>query len=175
MQLIMDTLKDLSSSGKREAALKALGQLCSNTGYVVDSYFDPPALLPIITSILRTETYSHVLREALRVLGILGALDPYRNNSAIDQIGGSTIGIGTLLDSAPILTDPLHPDQIGSSNEYYYPTITFSALPSILRDSSLSHHHAAVVQAIIFIFWSFRLKCVGFLPKVIPTYLHAMR
>ncbi|MBW0475655.1 hypothetical protein O181_015370 [Austropuccinia psidii MF-1] len=175
MQLIMDTLKDLSSSGKREAALKALGQLCSNTGYVVDPYFDHPALLPIITSILKTETSSHVRREALRVLGILGALDPYRNNSAIDQIGGSAIGIGTSLDSAPILTDPSHPDQIGSSNEYYYPTVAFSALLSILRDSSLSHHHAAVVQAIIFIFRSLRLKCVGFLPKVIPAYLHAMR
>lgn len=176
MQLIMDTLKDLSSSGKREAALKTLGQLCSNTGYVVDPYFDHPTLLPIITSILKTESSSHVRREALRVLGILGALDPYRNTT-LDQFGCSSIalGIGSALDSAPIATDPSHPDQIGSSNEFYYPTVAFSALLSILRDSSLSHHHAAVVQAIIYIFRSLRLKCVCFLPKVIPAYLNAMR
>ncbi|MBW0499535.1 hypothetical protein O181_039250 [Austropuccinia psidii MF-1] len=48
MQSIMDTLKDLLSSGKLEAALKALSQLCSNTGYVVVIYFDHPALFPII-------------------------------------------------------------------------------------------------------------------------------
>lgn len=176
MHLIMDTLKDLSSSGKREAALKTLGQLCSNTGYVVEPYFDEPTLLPIITSILKTESSSHIRREALRVLGILGALDPYRN-TALDQFGCSsiTLGIGSSLDLAPILTDPSHPDQIGSSNENYYPTVAFSALLSILRDSSLSHHHAAVVQAIIYIFRSLRLKCVGFLPKVIPAYLNAMR
>ncbi|KAI8458016.1 atypical/PIKK/FRAP protein kinase [Phakopsora pachyrhizi] len=175
MQLIMDTLKDLSSSGKRQAALRTLGQLCSNTGYVVDPYFDQPTLLHIITSILKTESSSHVRREALRVLGILGALDPYRNNLAIEQIGGSSIGIGASTDSTPILTDPSHPDQIGSSSEYYYPTVAFSALLSILRDSSLAHHHAAVVQAIIYIFRSLRLKCVGFLPKVVPAILNAMR
>ncbi|KAI9604455.1 hypothetical protein KEM48_000690 [Puccinia striiformis f. sp. tritici PST-130] len=176
MHLIMDTLKDLSSSVKREAALKTLGQLCSNTGYVVEPYFDEPTLLPIITSILKTESSSHVRREALRVLGILGALDPYRN-TALDQFGcrGIALGIGSTMDLAPILTDPSHPDQIGSSNENYYPTVAFSALLSILHDSSLSHHHAAVVQAIIYIFRSLRLKCVGFLPKVIPAYLSAMR
>lgn len=175
MELIMDTLRDLSSSGKREAALKTLGQLCSNTGYVIDPYFDQPTLLPIITSILKSETSSHVRREALRVLGILGALDPYRNPSTLGQVGGNDIGIGSSPEAAPNITDPSHPDQIGSSNEYYYPTVAFSALLSILSNSSLSHHHAAVVQAIIYIFRSLRLKCVGFLPQVIPAYLSAMR
>ncbi|EGG01362.1 uncharacterized protein MELLADRAFT_117828 [Melampsora larici-populina 98AG31] len=175
MELIMDTLRDLSSSGKREAALRTLGQLCSNTGYVIDPYFDQPTLLPIITSILKSEGSSHVRREALRVLGILGALDPYRNNSDVEQLGASGLGIGSPVDAAPILTDPSHPDQINSSNEHYYPTVAFSALLSILSNSSLAHHHAAVVQAIIYIFRSLRLKCVGFLPKVIPAYLSAMR
>ena len=77
MQVIMLRLAD-ASLPKRDAALHTLGQVCSSTGYVVSPLIDYPQLLQILSRILRTETKQAVRREIIKVLGILGALDPYR-------------------------------------------------------------------------------------------------
>jgi phosphatidylinositol kinase/protein kinase (PI-3 family) len=63
-------------------------------------------------------------------------------------------------------TDPTHPSNIGPSHDEYYPTIAFNALLVVLTDPSLSDHHTAVVDAIMYIFRSLRLKVVTFLPQV---------
>jgi FKBP12-rapamycin complex-associated protein len=54
-----------------------------------------------------------------------------------------------------------------SQSEDYYPTVAISALMKILKDPSLSIHHTAVVQAVMYIFKTLGLKCVPFLPQVI--------
>lgn len=77
MQVIIAKLTD-SSIVKRDAALHTLGQVCSNTGYVIQPLVDHPQLLQILSRILKTEPTQSVRREVVKVLGILGALDPYR-------------------------------------------------------------------------------------------------
>ena len=80
MQVIIARLQD-PAHVKRDAALRTLGQLCSSTGYVISPLIDYPQLLPILGRILRTESGSsrrEVVRDVVKVLGILGALDPYR-------------------------------------------------------------------------------------------------
>lgn len=77
MQVIMTKLVD-PSLVKRDAALHTLGQMCSSTGYVVTPLVDHPQLLQILGRILRAEPTLAVKREVIKVLGILGALDPYR-------------------------------------------------------------------------------------------------
>lgn len=77
MTVIIARLSDPSIS-KRDAALHALGQVCSSTGYVITPLVDYPQLLPLLSRILRTEATKNVRREVVKVLGILGALDPYR-------------------------------------------------------------------------------------------------
>ena len=78
-----------------------------------------------------------------------------------------------------------------TSDESYWPSAAFKALLSILRDPSLGSHHTAVVEAVMYIFRSLRLKCVAFLPQVcyytsyhsinltrvqvVPAFLSAMR
>ena len=80
MPLIIDALQDQSSSAKREAALHTLGQLASNSGYVVDPYLEYPQLLEILQNMIRSESQNNSLRqEAIKLMGILGALDPYRH------------------------------------------------------------------------------------------------
>jgi FKBP12-rapamycin complex-associated protein len=79
MPLIMETLQDQSSSAKRDAALKTLGQLASNTGFVIDPYIKYPALLNILINILKTEQSVAIRRETVKLMGILGALDPYKH------------------------------------------------------------------------------------------------
>ena len=53
-----------------------------------------------------------------------------------------------------------------SQNEDYFPSIAIQALMRILKDPSLSAHHTAVVQAVMYIFKTLGLKCVPFLPQV---------
>jgi FKBP12-rapamycin complex-associated protein len=80
MPLIIDALQDQSSNIKREAALHSLGQLASNSGYVITPYLEYPQLLEILQAIIRTEDQRGPLRqETIKLMGILGALDPYKH------------------------------------------------------------------------------------------------
>ena len=79
LPIIIETLQDQSSSTKREAALRTLGQVCSNAGVVISPYLKYPNLLNILINILKSEQSSTLRRETVKVIGILGALDPYRH------------------------------------------------------------------------------------------------
>jgi FKBP12-rapamycin complex-associated protein len=70
MTLLIETLQDQTSTSKRDAALRTMGSLCSNTGYVIAPLMDYPALMPIFNRILRTEQNQSVRRETIRV-GVL--------------------------------------------------------------------------------------------------------
>ena len=79
MPIILETLQDQSSASKREAALHTLGQLSLNTGWVIEPYLKYPNLLNLLITILKTEQSPGIRRETVKVMGILGALDPYRH------------------------------------------------------------------------------------------------
>ena len=79
MPIIIDALQDLSAPNKRDSALRALGQLASNSGYVITPYLDHPNLLDLLVNIIKTEQHGSLRRETIKLLGILGALDPYKH------------------------------------------------------------------------------------------------
>ncbi|KAK7077632.1 hypothetical protein SK128_008818 [Halocaridina rubra] len=79
MPLLLEMLGDGTSGWKRRVALWTLGQLVENTGYVVHPYTQHPTLLDVLLSFLKTEQQPAVRRETIRVLGLLGALDPYKH------------------------------------------------------------------------------------------------
>lgn len=64
---------------------------------------------------------------------------------------------------------------IGPSSEDYYPQVVMHSLMKILRDPSLSAHHYAAIEAIMYIFKTLGLKVVQFLPVIIPGFLLLMR
>lgn len=78
MRVIMDRLSDPSLAKRSDATLHTLGQLCSNTGYVIQPLVDYPQLLPMLLRILRNESTNFAKREVVKVLGIVGAIDPFR-------------------------------------------------------------------------------------------------
>lgn len=84
MHIIIDTLQDQSSAPRRDAAIRALGSVCSNTAYVIKPLQEFPKLLGVLTRILRGEQNQQMRRETIKVMGILGALDPYL--SQVSQI-----------------------------------------------------------------------------------------
>lgn len=58
------------------------------------------------------------------------------------------------------------------SNEEYYPTVVMNTLlQNVLKDSSLSQYHSAVIEAIVTIFKTLGLKCVPFLTQIIPSFV----
>lgn len=79
MALIMEMLADQTSTLKRDAALKALGQVASNTGMVIEPYTKYPQLLGLLIRFLKTEKNQTIRRETIRTMGILGALDPFKH------------------------------------------------------------------------------------------------
>ncbi|KAL1915020.1 uncharacterized protein VTP21DRAFT_7725 [Calcarisporiella thermophila] len=170
MPIIMETLQDQSSTTKRDAALRTLGHLASNTGFVVDPYVKYPMLLPVLLNFLRQEQNFSIRRETMKLIGILGALDPYQQRNTVSgAIDSKTDPKSTNTDVALLMQG------IGPSSEEYYPTVVITSLMKILRDPTLSLYHFYVVESVSHIFQTMGLKCVSFLPQIIPALIEIVR
>ncbi|KAI0836439.1 FAT-domain-containing protein [Hypoxylon sp. FL0890] len=172
MPIIIKALKDHASNTKRQAALHTLGQLASNSGYVIDPYLEYPELLDLLQHIIRAEPQRGPLRqETIKLMGILGALDPYRHQQVEERAPDAKRRVETnrMTDISLMMTG------LTPSNKEYYPTVVINALLNILKDSSLAPHHAAVIEAIMNIFRTLGLECVSFLDRIIPAFLEVIR
>ncbi|KAI1764494.1 FAT-domain-containing protein [Hypoxylon sp. FL1150] len=172
MPIIIQALQDQSSNVKREAALHTLGQLASNSGYVIDPYLEYPELLDLLQHIIRTEPQRGPLRqETIKLMGILGALDPYRHQQVEERAPDAKrrVESNRMTDISLMMTG------LTPSNKEYYPTVVINALLNILKDTSLVSHHAAVIEAIMNIFRTLGLECVSFLDRIIPEFLRVIR
>ncbi len=184
MRVIIDRLNDPAPL-KRDAALHTLGQVCSSTGYVIQPLVDYPQLLPTLVRILRTENTVFAKREVVKVLGILGALDPFRRKVVSDSLfkaypltsrsksktqeepppepaeapAGSA---STVAAAAAAAAQP----NVAVGTDDYFQTAVITSLLAVLKDPSLSGHHHTVIEAIMSIFKTQGLKCVTFLPQV---------
>ncbi|KAG0649662.1 Serine threonine-kinase tor2 [Hyphodiscus hymeniophilus] len=172
MPIILKALEDQSSTAKREAALRTLGQLASNSGYVIRPYLEYPRLLEILQTIIRGESSRGPLRqETIKLMGILGALDPYRHQ----QVEERSPEMQSRLESNQMTDISLMMTGLTPSNKEYFPTVVINALLNILKDISLVQHHAVVIEAIMSIFRTLGLECVSFLDKIIPAFLSVIR
>ncbi|KAF2000099.1 ARM repeat-containing protein [Amniculicola lignicola CBS 123094] len=171
MPIILDFMQDLSSDSKRFASLRALGQLATNAGYVIEPYRDYPELMNILMNIVKTEPEGELRRETVKLMGTLGALDPDEYQKIME------LSPEKHLDAeSQIVTDvSLIMQGITPSNEEYYPTIVISTLMGLLKDTSLVQFHSAVVDAVMNIYATMGLKCVPFLNQVVPGFLMVIR
>ncbi|CCF58185.1 hypothetical protein KAFR_0E00310 [Kazachstania africana CBS 2517] len=170
MPLIISTFQNQSNSFKRNAALKTLGQIAGSTGYVIDPLLDYPELLGILMNILKFEQSIDTKKEIIRLVGILGALDPYKHR----VIEAKNPARELLDQNAPSIDIALLLKGITPSNEEYYPTVAIHSLVKILHDASLSSHHTAAVQTISQIFQIVGNQCISLLDIIIPGILHVM-
>lgn len=179
LTILLDMLVDAGAPNKRGIALWTLGQLVSATGQVVTPYHTYPNLIDILINFLKTETDNLVRHETIRVLGLLGALDPYKhkiNRGLIDsQNDNILISISDIkIDENDLSTAEMLVN-MGNQLEEYYPAVAISTLMKILRDPNLAQHHTSVVQAVTFIFKSLGIKCVPYLSQVLPSLLNNIR
>ncbi|KAM7263834.1 hypothetical protein ACFE04_001517 [Oxalis oulophora] len=178
--LIVEALLDGASAAKREVAVSTLGQVVQNTGYVITPYNEYPQLLGLLLKLLNGELAWSTRREVLKVLGIMGALDPHMHKRNQQSLAGSHGEVtraasdsGQHIPSMDELPMDLWPSFVTS--EDYYSTVAINSLMKILRDPSLASYHQKVVGSLMFIFKSMGLGCVPYLPKVLPDLFHIVR
>ncbi|KAF2115999.1 armadillo-type protein [Lophiotrema nucula] len=171
MPIILDFMQDLGSDSKRFAALRALGQLATNAGYVIEPYREYPELMNILMNIVKTEPEGDLRRETVKLMGTLGALDPDEYQKIVEQSPDKHL----IAESQAVTDVSLIMQGITPSNEEYYPTIVISTLLGLLKDTSLIQFHSAVVDAVMNIYATMGLKCVPFLSQVVPGFLMVIR
>ncbi|KAL9596585.1 MAG: hypothetical protein Q9219_005712 [cf. Caloplaca sp. 3 TL-2023] len=172
MPTIISALQDLSSTAKRDAALRTLGQLASSSGYVIQPYLDYPHLLDLLVTMTKSEPQGPLRKETIKLLGILGALDPYRNQ----QIMESSPEVRLRNESQAVSDVALIMQGLMPNNEEYYPTVVFNTLlQNMLKDASLAQYHSAVIDAIVTTFKTLGLKCVPFLGQIVPSFVAVIR
>ena len=172
MPTIIEALQDLSSQSKRDAALHTLGQLASSSGYVIQPYLDYPHLLDLLVNITKTEQQGSLRKETIKLLGILGALDPYKHQQIMEASPDNRLqNEAQPVSDVALLMSGLTPD-----HEDYYPTVVMNTLmQTVLKDTSLAQYHSAVIEAIVTIFKTLGLRCVPFLGQIIPSFVTVIR
>lgn len=171
MPIILEFFQDQSSNIKRDAALKTLAQLSASSGYVIQPLLDYPQLLGLLVNILKSDTSSSTRRETVRLLGIIGALDPYKHREVESRVQDAETAAR---QNAPPIDMELLMNGKGPTNEDYFPTVVIQTLLKISKDPSLSAHHLVVTQTIMNIFKILGLKCVMFLDDIIPGFVSVM-
>ncbi|GAX78992.1 hypothetical protein CEUSTIGMA_g6432.t1 [Chlamydomonas eustigma] len=78
--LVIEAIQDNSSSSKRIVAVKTLGQIVESTGSVMTPYMDFPQLLAVLLKMLH-EGSADIRKDVMKVLGIIGALDPHTHKT----------------------------------------------------------------------------------------------
>ncbi|KAF2398484.1 hypothetical protein EJ06DRAFT_583742 [Trichodelitschia bisporula] len=171
MTILIENLQDLSSDSKRTAALHALGQLALSCSYVIEPYKQYPDLLIILKNIVKNEPAGLLRREAVRLIGILGALDPDEQEKLVEQSPENNLVV-----EAQAVTDvSLIMNGITPSLEEYYPTVVINTLMGLLRDPSLTQYHTQVIEAVMNIYQTMGLKCVPFLGQVVTGFMSVIR
>eukprot|EP01083_Nonionella_stella_P022317 61746_1 len=178
LPLIIETLRDKSSLIKREVALQALGRLVESTGSVIVPYVHYKDLLPTLLAALSSDHSRQVRKEAMRTLGILGALDPFQHKmhqrDLLDKPASGTIALRPVIGLHPSSVFHSSSASLSTCSEEYYPTVSINALMKILKEPAQSTYHNMVIQAVMFIFKNLGLKCVPFLPQIIPPFLQVL-
>ena len=83
---LIESMQDFYYIQLKHTSLWALGQIIANTGYVIEPYKKYPNLLEILLGFLQTETSLQIRHETIRILGLLGAIDPFEYKKKLLKI-----------------------------------------------------------------------------------------
>ena len=109
--------------------------------------------------------------------GADGAVAPATAGSASQRANLDAGASGTNLHpaNADVPASALLPSMVASADDFF-PTVALTALLAILRDDTLSLHHGPVLQAVTAVLKGLGgVRCLPFLSRVIPTFLHVVR
>lgn len=170
LELLLDILcrliQDQSSTIRRRAALSALSVILRKVDRELISSKQFSAILLISISIIKNELDYSVRREAVRLMGVIGAIDPY-------MIKGLETPITPLSRVDEASDDSVL--NINTAPEEFYAKTAVDSLLSILKDTTLSMHHMAAAQALVYLFRTLGPKSNQFLTQVLPVFYPIVR
>ncbi|KAJ5666232.1 uncharacterized protein N7477_008680, partial [Penicillium maclennaniae] len=135
-------------------------------------YLEYPHLLDVLINIIKTEQTGSLRKETIKLVGVLGALDPYK----YQQISDTEPDVHHINEIQNVSDVALIMQGLTPSNEEYYPTVVIhTLLQNILKENSLVQYHSAVIDAIVTIFKTLGLKCVPFLGQIVPAFISVIR
>ena len=185
LEVVLELLNDSASPEKRAVAIWILGRLDSAIGHKFNLYDRHPLLLDTLINFLKTEQQSITRREIIRVLGLIGAIDPYYHkihSGLIDPQQQSIVSMSVCetedkdsFVNLSLTANEMLVNMNAASLEEYYPAVALAVLMRIIKDSTLYQHHTLVIQAITFIFKSLNIKCVPYISQVVPHFLDVVR
>lgn len=153
-------IQDQSSTIRRKAALSALSLILKKVDreHVPRDMFSKILLNSV--SIIKNELDHSVRREAIRLMGVVGAIDPY----LIKSLENPTSNSNQITEATGETSI-----NINSTPEDFYAKVSVNALLSILKVSTLSMHHMAAAQALVYLFRTFGQKSNQFLSQVLTV------
>eukprot|EP01114_Cavostelium_apophysatum_P007349 TRINITY_DN1943_c0_g1_i2.p1 TRINITY_DN1943_c0_g1~~TRINITY_DN1943_c0_g1_i2.p1 ORF type:complete len:2294 (+),score=720.41 TRINITY_DN1943_c0_g1_i2:229-7110(+) len=172
---ILELLQDQRSHVRRLAAIEALCLIVGNSGCVSVPLFEFPKLQATLLSGVQTETHADVRRGIIRALGILGALDPYKerlNRLKLEGLQDEELGTGKMQ------AEPAGPGTLvdmSPSSEDYYTAVTMASLISLLEDATLDHLHHLVLHTLLVIVKALGPRISQFLRQIMPLYFSLAR
>ncbi|KAK6019699.1 hypothetical protein OSTOST_14659, partial [Ostertagia ostertagi] len=130
---------------------------------------------------LKDEMSSRMRRQAIKTLGILGALDPYTHKVFTGAVQSAT-SISTAL-SLPMARDAADPRQdiIQWYNyekctlEEFYPAITIANLMVMVQDEAFTQYYKEIAQALLTIFRSLGDSFPQYVQQVVPRLIEVTR
>lgn len=107
---------------------------------MIEPFVRHPKLLEILVNAIKTEQGHSIRREVIKVLGIVGALDPNKHKTIQIEVRSEK----SEESSSGTTNQPSIDSLPGLGSEEYYLTVSVRSLMTILRDPSLSqvrHHY----------------------------------
>lgn len=176
--ILFEIIQDATySAKKKEVALSCIGKLIDSAGFEFCNYSAYNDLFECLLNLFKIEQTPSMRSEIIRVLGMLGTVDPYKhqlNVGLIDQSGDLLV----VQEKRPSIEHINSTELLVSKLPNYmdfYPAIAIANLVKIINDPNLISHHTMAVQALTCIFENLKLSCVPFISDVIPSFIAVIR
>ena len=182
--ILISMMQDTSNYRKREVALWTIGQIAESCCYVIEPLQKYPILLDVLLQFLKSPEEVPFRRETIRVLGFLGAIDPYHVRSTTDLFRSLSFDANDITSTHRVRAQP-DPIEI-SSNELlvtsgaqslhdFYTSMAIYVCLRVLKDPNSSQLHLKAVQAISIILQWLGNSCTQYVSLVLPRLLYAVR
>ena len=182
--ILINMMQDTSNYRKREVALWTIGQIVESCCYVIEPLKKYPILLDVLLQFLKSPEEIPFRRETIRVLGFLGAIDPYDVRSSNDPLRSSSFDVNDITLTHRVRSEP-DPIEI-SSNELlvasgaqslhdFYTSMAIYVCLRVLKDPNTPQLHLKAVQAISIILQWLGSSCTQYVSIVLPRLLAVVR
>ena len=182
--ILINMMQDTSNYRKREVALWTVGQIVESCCYVIEPLQKYPILLDVLLQFLKSPEEIPFRRETIRVLGFLGAIDPYDVRSSNDPLRSLSFDVNDITLTHRVRFEP-DPIEI-TSNELlvasgaqslhdFYTSMAIYVCLRVLKDPNTPNLHLRAVQAISIILQWLGNNCTQYVSLVLPRLLSVVR